>query len=156
MTFFKAVALDFDGTLTSGGNISAHTVAAIEQARRDGLAVVLVSGRIGAELQAEFPRIPHQVDAMVLENGAVTVINGQASALAPPVDGGLRQALTDRGVPYRCGEVLVAADGEHAATIIEVIGELGLDYQIAHNRGALMVLPAGTTKGTGLATVLGG
>lgn len=67
MTFFKAVALDFDGTLTSGGNISAHTVAAIEQARRDGLAVVLVSGRIGAELQAEFPRIPHQVDAMVLE-----------------------------------------------------------------------------------------
>ncbi|KZS59338.1 HAD family hydrolase [Mycobacterium kansasii] len=154
MTFFKVVALDFDGTLTSGGTIAVHTMEAIEHARRNGLAIVLVSGRIGTELQAEFPQIANHVDAMVLENGAVIVINGQSRALTPPVDGGLRQALVDRKVPYRRGAVLVAADGEHAATMIELIGELGLDYQIAHNRGALMVLPAGTTKATGLATIL--
>ena len=90
----------------------------------------------------------------MLENGAVIVIEGRAHALAPPVDGGLGQALAERGVPYRRGEVIVAVDGEHATAVIEVIGELGLDYQITRNRAALMVLPAGITKGTGLATVL--
>ena len=50
--------------------------------------------------------------------------------------------------------MLVAVDGEHAATVVEVIGELGLDYQITRNRAALMVLPAGITKATGLATML--
>jgi len=35
-----------------------------------------------------------------------------------------------------------------------VIGELGLDCQIVRNRAALMVLPAGVTKGSGLGAVL--
>ncbi|HUH71421.1 MAG TPA: HAD-IIB family hydrolase [Mycobacterium sp.] len=43
---------------------------------------------------------------------------------------------------------------EHAATVIDVIGQLGLDCQIIWNRAALMVLPAGVTKGTGLDAVL--
>lgn len=154
MAFFKVVAVDFDGTLTSGGSVAPHAVEAIEQARRNGLAVVLVTGRTRAELQAEFPQIADHVDAMVLENGAVIVIEGRAHALAPPVDGGLGQALAERGVPYRRGDVIFAVDGEHAATVIEVIGELGLDYQITRNRAALMVLPAGITKGTGLAAML--
>ncbi|HWT49059.1 MAG TPA: HAD-IIB family hydrolase, partial [Mycobacterium sp.] len=42
----------------------------------------------------------------------------------------------------------------HAATVVEVIGELGLDYQIIRNRGALMVLPSGITKGSGLDALL--
>ncbi|MGO9506278.1 MAG: HAD hydrolase family protein [Mycobacterium sp.] len=154
MTFFKAVAVDFDGTLTSTGGLAPHALKAIEEARRNGLAVVLVSGRIGAELLAEYPQIVDYVDAMILENGAVSVIDGQAHALAPPVNGGLDQALAKRGVPYRRGEVIMAIDGTYATTVVEVIGELGLDYQIARNRSALMVLPAGVTKGTGLAAIL--
>ena len=154
MTFFKIVAIDFDGTLTSGGNLAPHALKAIDQARGNGLAIVLVTGRIGAELQAEFPQIADHVDAMVLENGAVTVIEGHHHALGGRVDASLDQALADRGVPYRRGEVIVAVDSKHAATVLEVIGELGLDYQITRNRAALMVLPAGITKGSGLATTL--
>jgi len=48
----------------------------------------------------------------------------------------------------------VAVDSEHAATLAEVIGESGLDCQTVRNRAALMVLPAGVTKGTGLGAVL--
>ena len=66
----------------------------------------------------------------------------------------LDDALAERGVPCRRGEVLLAIDGEHAATVVEVIGILGLDAQIVRNRTALMVLPAGVTKGTGLGAVL--
>ena len=154
MTFFKAVAVDFDGTLTSMGGLAPHALKALEEARRNGLAVVLASGRIGVELLAEYPQIVEYVDAMILENGAVIVIDGQAHALAPPVGGGLDQALAHRGVPFRRGEVILAVDGKHATTVVEVIGELGLDCQISRNRFALMVLPAGITKGTGLAAIL--
>jgi hydroxymethylpyrimidine pyrophosphatase-like HAD family hydrolase len=154
VAFFQVVAVDFDGTLTSCGEVSANALDAIDQVRRNGLVVVLVTGRIGAELQAEFPQIAEHVDALVLENGAATIIDGKTQAHSVPVNGGLGDALTGRGVPYRRGEVLLAIDGEHAATVVEVIGQLGLDCQIVHNRGALMVLPAGVTKGSGLGAVL--
>jgi hydroxymethylpyrimidine pyrophosphatase-like HAD family hydrolase len=154
MAFFKVVAVDLDGTLTSGGQVSAQAVDAIDQVRRNGLVVVVVTGRIGAELEVEFPQIAGRVDALLLENGAVAVIDGTTRALSEPADRALDDALADRGVPYRRGEVLVAVDGEHAATVVEVIGQLGLDCQIIRNRAALMVLPAGVTKGTGLGAVL--
>jgi hydroxymethylpyrimidine pyrophosphatase-like HAD family hydrolase len=154
VAFFKVVAVDFDGTVASDGNVAPEAIAAIDQARRDGLTIVLATGRIGAELRVEFPQIAAHVDALVLENGAVTVIGGRTHALSAPVESGLNDALTDRGVPHRRGEVLLAVDGEHAAAMVELIGQLGLDCQIIHNRGALMVLPAGTTKGTGLGAVL--
>lgn len=154
MTYFQVAALDIDGTLTAKGKVSAEAVAAMDQARRNGLAVVLVTGRIEAELMVEFPQLVDHVDAMVLENGAVAALNGRTYPLAAPVDAALDRALADRSVPYRRGEVLVAVDGEHAPTILDVIGELGLDCQIVRNRAASMVLPAGVTKGTGLAALL--
>ena len=154
MTFFRVAALDIDGTLTSKGRLSAAALAAIDQARRNGLAVVVVTGRIEAELMADFPQIVDHVDAMVLENGAVLAIDGRTYPLSTPVDAALDRALADRSVPSRRGEVLVAVDGDHASTVIDVIGELGLDCQIIRNRAASMVLPAGVTKGTGLVALL--
>lgn len=154
VAFFKVVAVDLDGTIAAGGKLSPQAVAAMDKARRDGLMVVVATGRIGAELHAEFPGIAEHVDALVLENGAVVVIDGRTQALTEPVERCLDEALAARGVPYRRGEVLVAADGEHTAAVVEAIGELGMDYQIVRNRAALMVLPAGTTKGAGLTALL--
>jgi len=152
--FFCVVALDLDGTLTSAGRISAQALHAIDRVRRDGLRVVLATGRIGAELTADFPQITNHVDALVLENGAVGVIGGKSHPLSTPVDRALDAALDERGVPYRRGEVILAANGAHAPDVLELIGTLGLDCQIVRNRAELMVLPAGVTKGTGLTAVL--
>ncbi|OBH27587.1 HAD family hydrolase [Mycobacterium sp. E342] len=154
MAFFKVVAVDLDGTLTSGGKLDPAVLRVVDQARSDGLAIVVVTGRIGAELHAEFPQLADHVDALVLENGAVVSFDGQAQPLAPPVGPDLDEALAKREIPYRRGEVLVAVDGEHLADVAEVIGELGMDYQLVRNRAALMVLPAGITKGTGLTALL--
>ena len=154
MGFFRVVAVDLDGTLTSAGRVSAQALEAIDRVRRDAVQVVLVTGRIGAELAADFPHITDHVDALVLENGAVAMTAGKTNPLSAPVERALDAALDQRGVPYRRGKVILAVDGEHAATILEVIGALGLDCQIVRNREALMVLPAGVTKGTGLAAVL--
>jgi len=82
--------------------------------------------------------------------GAVCVVDGESTPLAAPVDATLDDALTARGIPYRRGQVLLSADSEHTVAVAEAIAELGLDCQIVHNRTALMVLPAGVTKGTGL------
>jgi hydroxymethylpyrimidine pyrophosphatase-like HAD family hydrolase len=116
MAFFQVVALDLDGTIASRGELSVKALDAIDQVRRDGVIVILATGRIATELAAEFPQITDHFDALVLENGAVAVIDGRARALAMPVDGALYDALTDRGVPHRRGQVLGAVDGEHAAT----------------------------------------
>ena len=51
--------------------------------------------------------------------------------------------------------MLLACDAAHDRVVLEEIGRLGLDCQILRNRAALMVLPAGVTKGSGLLEALG-
>lgn len=46
--------------------------------------------------------------------------------------------------------MLVATHASHRATVQDVIWELGLEAQVIGNRGAVMVLPAGVNKATGL------
>ncbi|MGN6132436.1 MAG: HAD-IIB family hydrolase [Nocardioidaceae bacterium] len=154
MGFFRVVALDLDGTLTSSGALSPAAMAAVAGARADGLTVVLVTGRIRAELEAEFPGVGERFDALVVENGAVVVVAGRSRALAPPPDLALTELLAARGVPFRLGDVLLAVDGTETGEVAAAIAELELDYQVVHNRAAAMVLPAGVTKGTGLAAAL--
>lgn len=154
MTYFRAVALDLDGTLTSHGVLSPDAVQAIEAARRNGLVVLLVTGRIRSELEGEFPGIGDHFDATVLENGALAVVGGRTRLLASPVDAVLGDALTSAGVPHRRGEVLLAVDGEHAGTVVQAITDLQLDCQVVHNRESAMVLPASVTKGNGLVATL--
>lgn len=154
MAFFQIVAADIDGTLTTRGALSDEVLHAMDQARGNGVLIVLVTGRIGSELTSEFPHLADHADALVLENGAVAVVNGETLGLAPPVDGILDGELAARGVSFRRGEVLIATDGEHAAAVVGAIAHLGLDSQVIHNREALMVLPAEVTKGSGLRKLL--
>lgn len=152
--FFQVVAADIDGTLTSSGELSVDALRAIRRARDGGVCVVFVTGRIAAELHTEFPGIAEHADALVLENGAVAVVDGQDILLAAPVESALDAELTRRHIPFRRGAALIATDGHHVAGVVEAIGVLGLDCQIIRNREALMVLPAGVTKGSGLRSLL--
>jgi hydroxymethylpyrimidine pyrophosphatase-like HAD family hydrolase len=54
-------------------------------------------------------------------------------------------------VPVGTGEVIVATDAEHYTAICVVIQELSLDVDVIRNKDAVMVLPAGINKGTGVA-----
>jgi phosphoglycolate phosphatase (TIGR01487 family) len=154
VAFYQVLATDIDGTLTSAGELSLDALRAIDRARSSGVSVVLVTGRISDELDAAFPGIAEHADAMVLENGAVLMLDGEKFVLTDPVDTALDVELTSRGVPFRRGDALIATDSEFAADVVDTIGQLGLDCQITRNRAALMVLPAGVTKGSGLRSVL--
>lgn len=154
MAFYHVVAADIDGTLTSAGELSPAALQALDRARAGRVSVVLVTGRIAGELIADFPGITEHADAMVLENGAVLLLDDESVLLAPAVDSALDDELVSRRVPFRRGEALVATEAKYAADVVDAIGHLGLDCQIIRNRGELMVLPAGVTKGSGLRTAL--
>lgn len=116
--------------------------------------MVLVTGRIASELRAVFPDALDHVDAIVAENGAVLATRAGVRLLAAPVGRAVSAWLAARGVPHRAGQVLVACATADEPAASEVIRELGLDCRLVRNRGELMIVPAGVTKGTGLIEVL--
>jgi hydroxymethylpyrimidine pyrophosphatase-like HAD family hydrolase len=146
----RVVALDYDGTLTQGQRPAAELLDELARVRSAGRAVVLVTGRILGELRADFPEVDEHFDLIVAENGAVLSRRGAARDIVTPVDPRLGIALTHRDVPIRQGRVLLACDAVHDAAVLAEVTRLGLDCQLVRNRAALMVLPAGVTKGTGL------
>lgn len=149
--FFHAVAVDFDGTLTTGARPDGTTLAALDAARASGRRIIIVTGRILAELLEVFPDVAEHADAVVAENGAVLARGARRRLLAKPVPGELAAALENRGVNFRRGEVLLACAGTDEAAVLGEVRRLGLECQLVRNRGELMVLPAGVSKGTGLA-----
>ena len=149
MWYFRAVAFDLDGTLAENGSVHVEALRAIESGRRDR-EMILVTGRIGEEMDRCFPGLAAQFDAVVTENGAVLRTPSGERPVCDPVDPAVDKALADRGVATRRGRVLVAVDGRDAGVAGEVIAQLGLDCQVVHNRAAAMILPARVTKGSGL------
>ena len=82
-TYFRAVALDYDGTLAEG-EIAPDTLAALAEARARGIRVILVTGRIISELWGVFAGFEDRLDAVVAENGAVMVTPGRGSPAGRP------------------------------------------------------------------------
>jgi hydroxymethylpyrimidine pyrophosphatase-like HAD family hydrolase len=152
---YRGFAIDYDGTLAESEAASPAVLEAVAEVRGSGRRVVLVTGRIMAELRAVFPDVQAHFDAIVAENGCILVTSdGSSSPLADPVDASLGRALEANGVPYRTGEVLLATKAGHAPAILDAVERLGLELQLIRNRTELMVLPSGTNKGTGLIAAL--
>jgi hydroxymethylpyrimidine pyrophosphatase-like HAD family hydrolase len=75
--------------------------------------------------------------------------------LAPAPDDAFIQELQRRHVvPLYLGRVIVATAQEHEETVREVIRRMHLDSHIIPNKGAVMVLPRGIDKATGLRAAL--
>lgn len=153
--YYRAFAFDYDGTLTELTRPSEEVLTAIAAARQRGDLVVLATGRILTELRADFPDVDDHFDAIVAENGAVISDQRGKRALVDRVPRSLEDELLRRGVPVRAGDVLLACDAAYAHTVFEAVTDSGLECQLIRNRAALMVLPSGVTKGTGLFEVLG-
>jgi len=150
----RAVAVDFDGTLTPGGRPAPHVLAALAETRRRGTAVVLVTGRILTELAAVFPDVDDHVDLVCAEDGAVLHGPGWTRHLTDPVDPRLDAALRARGVPFRRGEVILATTLPFAAAVEAAAAETGVRAPCIRNRGELMIVPGGVDKGHGTRAAL--
>ncbi|MBY0525906.1 MAG: Cof-type HAD-IIB family hydrolase [Gemmataceae bacterium] len=153
---YLALASDYDGTLAQDGRVDAETVRALERLRASGRKLILVTGRELDDLFGVFPDIG-QCDWVVAENGALlyqpATRTVKALAEAPPEAFVLR--LRERGVgPISVGRSIVATWEPHQSVVMDTIRELGLPLQVIFNKGAVMVLPAGINKVTGLAAAL--
>lgn len=149
---YLALVTDYDGTLSSDDSVSEETVRALERLRISGRRAILVTGRRLDDLLAVCPCAP-LFDLVVAENGAIVYdpASREETRLANPPSKVLVHNLQARGVtPLEIGQVLVATHAPHRATVQDVIWELGLEAQVIGNRGAVMVLPAGVNKATGL------
>ncbi|MCE9564960.1 MAG: HAD-IIB family hydrolase [Planctomycetes bacterium] len=153
---FHAIATDYDGTIAHDGGVDAPTLAALERAKKSGRKLLLVTGRELPDLQATFPRLD-LFDLAVVENGAV-LFNPQTKEIrvladAPPPK--FAAELKARKVsPLSVGHVIVATFEPHHHEVLKVIHEQGLELQLIFNKGAVMVLPSGVNKATGLAAAL--
>jgi len=153
--YFHAIAIDFDGTLTDHAGPTPDVLAAVAEVRGRGTKVVLVTGRILAELREVFPDADDHFDCIVAENGTVLCVARVARLLAPPVRFELDEALLRRGIPFRRGQVVLASHGAWDVPVTEEIRRLGLECQIVRNRGEMMILPSGVSKGFGVFQALG-
>lgn len=153
--YFHAVAIDFDGTLAQGDRAHPDALMALTELRQAGVQVVLVTGRILSELRAVFPDVDDLIDVVVAENGAVVACRASTWTLADPVSEDLCSALVDQGVRFRRGEVLLACEASDQTKVLAEVRRLELEYQLVRNRGAVMVLPSGVSKGSGLLEALG-
>jgi len=148
---FSALALDYDGTIAVNGTMDPAVRAAIADARRRGIVVLLATGRQLADLR-------HAVgdttcfDAIVVENGAVLEFpaSGRHVRLGPPPSPAFLEQLRRRRVPFTAGESVVAMDAQWAGAALDVIRELEQPLILSFNRGSLMVLPPAIAKSTGV------
>lgn len=149
---YLALVTDYDGTLTSDDRLSEQVINALKRLRVSGRLAILITGRQLDDLLAVCP-CAQLFDLIVAENGAIVYdpASREETRLANPPSKLLIQNLQARGVtPLEIGQVLVATHAPHRATVQDVIWELGLELQVIGNRGAVMVLPAGVNKATGL------
>lgn len=155
---YHALACDYDGTLADEGAVAAATHAALERLQASGRKLIIVTGRRLDDLLRVYPE-SRSFDAIVAENGALVhaPASRQTRLVGQPPPPSFVAALRDRGVePLDAGEVIVATRQPHEATVLDVIRAAGLELQVIFNKGAVMVLPSGVNKATGLAAALDG
>ena len=153
---YYALACDYDGTLASHGRVDEEVVAALKRVRSSGRKLILVTGR---ELDNIIHLFPHLdlFDSMVVENGALLYhpSSREKKTLGESPNAQLIDLLRERGAsPLGVGHVIVATREPHEKIALETIHELGLELQVIFNKGAVMILPSGLNKATGLKAAL--
>jgi HAD superfamily hydrolase (TIGR01484 family) len=154
---YLALCCDYDGTLATQGRVLPQTVLALERLIASGRRLVLVTGRELDELRTVCPRLD-LFEYVVAENGALLYhpATRAESPLATRPPEAFISALRQRGVsPMSIGRVIVATWEPHETVVLETIRDLGLELQVVFNKGAVMVLPAGVNKASGLTAALG-
>jgi hydroxymethylpyrimidine pyrophosphatase-like HAD family hydrolase len=153
---YHVLATDYDGTLAHDGRVDDATVAALRRLRESGRRLVLVTGRELLDLQNHFSSLD-LFDRVVAENGALIYrpMTKDERVLASPPPPAFLDELKRRGVnPVSVGRVIVATWEPHQTAVLDAIRRLGLELQVIFNKGAVMVLPGGVNKATGLTAAL--
>ena len=152
---YIALATDYDGTLAHHGTVEERSLRVLEQVKASGRKLLLVTGRHLPDLKRVFPRLDI-FDYVVVENGALLYCPGtrESELLCERPPASFLERLRQRKVPFETGQAIVSTWTPHQNEVLEAIRELALDLQVVFNKGAVMVLPSGVNKATGLHAAL--
>lgn len=153
---YQVLATDYDGTIAHHGRVSESTVKSLESLLATGRRLVLVTGRELPELLDIFPQV-ELFEWVVAENGGLLYQPSGKSekALAEPPNPEFLKLLRSKQVErLSVGRVIVATWEPHEQAVLETIRDLGLEWQVIFNKGAVMALPAGVNKASGLTAAL--
>jgi hydroxymethylpyrimidine pyrophosphatase-like HAD family hydrolase len=151
----SVIALDYDGTITRDDRLDTPMREAIADARRQGVAVMLVTGRRLDDLRRVAGRLQF-VDSVVAENGALVHFpdGGLTTTLAPPTPPAFITRLQQDGIAFEAGQCLIEADASAAPRMLNAIRELELPIVLVFNRSRVMAMAQGISKATGLRAAL--
>jgi HAD superfamily hydrolase (TIGR01484 family) len=153
---YHILAADYDGTIALHGKVNEKTIEALKDLKASARKLILVTGRELDELKEIFPQ--HTLfDLIVAENGALiyepSIMKEYLLGEAPPPS--FVEELKKLNVkPLSVGRVIIATWEPHENDVLEAIKRAGIEHQVIFNKGAVMVLPPGVNKATGLQAAL--
>jgi hydroxymethylpyrimidine pyrophosphatase-like HAD family hydrolase len=155
MTMYRLIlAFDFDGTLAVNGDVPPELERALEQCRASGHVLFLVTGRRFETVK--LGGLGEHFAGIVWENGAVLSHTASGETYLPfgQLDARFLKAVEESGIPFERGLAIAATWTPHDHTLWRVLSSSGGSASIEYNKGAVMVLPPGATKGAGLERLL--
>ena len=153
---FLAFAVDYDGTIAENGNVPEHVCTALASLKASGRKLLLITGRELQALKHHFTQLD-LFDLVVVENGALLYDprTDTEELIADSASTALVERLRDKGVsPLSVGRSVIATWHPFEDAVINSIRELGLELQMTFNKDAIMVLPTGVNKASGLSAAL--
>ncbi len=153
---YHALAIDYDGTLATDGVVDEATLSALRRLRESGRRVILATGRNLEQLLQVFPQIG-LCHLVVADNGGLLYdpATEERTLLVDPPSREIVNELVRRGVPrIEVGDVVIGTWEPYEDIVLAAIRDLGLELQIIFNKGAVMILPTGINKASGLRAAL--
>jgi len=153
---YQVLATDYDGTLADQGEVAAAVIEKLKQLQGTARKAILVTGREMKDLIDVFPAYKI-FDYIVAENGALIheTATGKEQLLGPAPDPAFVRALQEKGVhPISVGRVIIATWEPYEQVVLDTIKTSGIERQVIFNKGAVMILPTGINKATGLQALL--
>jgi HAD superfamily hydrolase (TIGR01484 family) len=150
------LACDYDGTLARDGVIDAATTAALDRFRASARRLLMVTGRVLPDLQ-RVCSVLDKFEWIIAENGALLYRPADhfSRLLCAPASAELAQKLAEaHAQPLSVGRAIIATRESYESLVIKLIKELGLELQVIFNKGAVMVLPTGVNKASGVRVAL--
>lgn len=153
---YYVLATDYDGTIASHGKVDKKTVEALKACKDSSRKIILVTGRELKDLKNVFPEI-ELFDLIVAENGALIFDPKTRNEILlgeRPPQNFIDELIQNNVAPLSIGKVIVATWEPNEAIVLQAIHHAHIEYQVIFNKGAVMVLPPGINKASGLQAAL--
>lgn len=149
---YLALVTDYDGVIAHDGCPSPAALTALQRLRSSGRRAVLITGRRLDDLMSVCPQLD-LFDCVVAENGAVIyepTTRKETSLAKPPPPQFIERLKELKVEPLEVGRVIVSTWLPHHTAVVQTIQEMGLELHVVFNRAAVMALPGGINKATGM------